>query len=137
MSKGEPDPETAVPVECTIDGADFTTIDEFYDEVGKVLVPEFAWGKNLDAFNDILYGDFGGPDPPYKLIWKNSERSRVALGHAETARYLKGNLQHVSPASKAWVSDKLKQAERGLGQTLFDELVEIIRGHDDIILVLA
>jgi RNAse (barnase) inhibitor barstar len=36
-----------------IDGERFSTLEEFYDEIDRVmrLAP---WGHNLDAFNDIL-----------------------------------------------------------------------------------
>jgi hypothetical protein len=42
-----------------IDGADFSTLDEFYDEISRVVIPEVYWGRNLDAFDDILSGGFG------------------------------------------------------------------------------
>ena len=32
-----------------IDGADFSTLQEFYREVGNVLLHGQAWGENLDA----------------------------------------------------------------------------------------
>lgn len=44
-----------------IDGARFTTLEGFYDEVSRVLIPGASWGHNLDAFNDILRGGFGTP----------------------------------------------------------------------------
>ena len=44
-----------------IDGNDFSTLDEFYDEITRVLIPGVSWGRNLDAFNDILHGGFGTP----------------------------------------------------------------------------
>jgi hypothetical protein len=37
-----------------IDGHRFSTLDEFYEEIGRVLIPGADWGHNLDAFNDIL-----------------------------------------------------------------------------------
>jgi hypothetical protein len=44
-----------------IDGARFSTLEEFFDEVNCVLLPGRRWGHNLDAFNDILRGGFGTP----------------------------------------------------------------------------
>ena len=44
-----------------IDGRDFSTLEEFYDEFNRVLVPE-PWGRNLDAFNAVLRGGFGTAD---------------------------------------------------------------------------
>ncbi len=37
-----------------LDGANFVDLESFYDEVSRVLVPGAWWGRNLDAFNDIL-----------------------------------------------------------------------------------
>lgn len=63
-----------------IDGRDFSTLEEFYEVVSRVLIPGAEWGHNLDAFNDILRGGFGTPDGGFVLRWKNSDRSRECLG---------------------------------------------------------
>ena len=63
-----------------IDGRDFSTLDGFYDEISRVLIPGVFWGRNLDAFDDVLYGGFGTPDEGFALIWKNHELSRDVLG---------------------------------------------------------
>ncbi len=63
-----------------IDGANLSTLEEFYDEIGRVLVPGVTWGRNLDAFNDILHGGFGTPEDGFLLRWTNHELSRARLG---------------------------------------------------------
>jgi RNAse (barnase) inhibitor barstar len=63
-----------------IDGERATTLKEFYDEISRVLVPDYEWGHNLDAFNDLLHGGFGTPEEGFVLAWKNSEVSREKLG---------------------------------------------------------
>lgn len=63
-----------------IDGNEFSTLDEFYDVISGVLIPGRSWGRNLDAFNDILRGGFGTPDGGFVLVWRNSEVSRTRLG---------------------------------------------------------
>lgn len=59
-----------------IDGEHFVSLDEFYDEISKQLIPDAKWGRNLDAFNDILREDlgprrrassFGGRTPDYPV----------------------------------------------------------------------
>lgn len=45
-----------------IDGAHFSTLEDFYDEISRVLIPGAYWGRNLDAFNDILRGGFSTPE---------------------------------------------------------------------------
>ena len=51
-----------------IDGDNFSSIDEFYDEISRVLVPGVEWGRNLSAFNDILRGGFGTPEGGFLLV---------------------------------------------------------------------
>lgn len=64
--------------EYVIDGKNFSDRNGFYEEVSqKVLTAE--WGKNLDAFNDVLYGGFGTPKEGFILIWENSEKSKKDL----------------------------------------------------------
>ena len=88
-----------------IDGERFDDEGGFYEEVSRQLIPGAAWGRNLDAFNDILCGGFGTPHEGFVLRWRNSERSRRLLGERV-------------PEEPPW-----------RGHTLFDELVEIIRDH--------
>jgi len=44
----------SLPRVVEIDGQDFRTLDEFFEVIGAALIPGKCWGKNLDAFNDIL-----------------------------------------------------------------------------------
>lgn len=111
-----------------IDGASFDSLEGFFDEVGKCLGTS-PWGRNLDAFNDILRGGFGTPEGGFVLRWVSSERSRVALGYDATVKYLERKLQRCHPDNVAHVADELDAARRGEGPTLFDILLEIIRDH--------
>jgi RNAse (barnase) inhibitor barstar len=87
--------------EYEIDGRDFSTLDEFFEVISRVLIPEAWWGHNLDAFNDILRGEFGTPEGGFVLRWKNSALSRERLG----------------------------SFKEGVEPTVFELLVEIIRVH--------
>jgi RNAse (barnase) inhibitor barstar len=117
-----------IPV-CEIDGARFDNLDGFYDEVSRELNPGAEWGRNLDAFDEILRGGFGTPPRPWVLRWRNAGRSRERLGHEETARWLQGKLEHCPPENAEAVRADLASAERGEGDTLFFMLVELVRGH--------
>lgn len=129
--------------EYTIDGSRIGSLEEFYDEIGRVLIPNHRWGRNLDAFNDILRGGFGTPER-FTLRWLHSDKSRVALGHPETARQLELGLTQCHPANRDNVRRKLADARAGIGPTVFDRLTDIIRSHgpggdeaeDDVRLVL-
>ena len=61
-----------------IDSDRFSTLEGFFGEVSRVLIPEATWGHNLDAFNDILRGGFGTPEDGFTIRWKNHALSRDA-----------------------------------------------------------
>ncbi|QQS09331.1 MAG: barstar family protein [Phycisphaerales bacterium] len=112
-----------------IDGDKFSTLEGFYDEVERVLIPGAAWGRNLNAFNDILRGGFGTPEGGFVLRWVQSDRSREHLGYRETVRQLQSRLIRCHPSNCAAVAEQLELAKEGTGSTVFDWLVEIIREH--------
>ena len=128
-----------------IDGKNFSTLEEFYDEISRVLIPGAQWGRNLDAFNDILRGGFGTPDHGFTLRWNNHGISRQMLGYDETVRQLRVRLETCHPTNREDVRADLGRALVGNGETVFDWLVEIIRIHgpggheseDNVELVLA
>jgi RNAse (barnase) inhibitor barstar len=112
-----------------IDGVRFTTLEGFYDEFSRVLIPGVFWGHNLNAFNDILRGGFGTPENGFVLRWTNSELSRQRLGFPETVKQLENRLQECHPSAQVYVARELALAQSGIGPTVFDWLVEIIEVH--------
>ncbi len=114
-----------------IDGARFSTLDEFFAEISRVLIPGAIWGRNLDAFHDILGGGFGTPDGGFVLVWKHPELSRTRLGYAETVRQLEQRLKRCHPLSVPGVRDDLARAQRGESTTVFDWLVQMLHDNSD------
>ena len=112
-----------------IDGSRLTTLEEFFEQVSTVLIPGADWGRNLDAFNDVLRGGFGTPEGGFVLRWTNSRLSRQRLGYSETVRQLERRLQRCHPSNRPHVARDLEAARRGEGPTVFDWLVEIISVH--------
>jgi len=112
-----------------LDGARIDSLQGFFEEVSRSLIPGASWGRNLDAFNDILRGGFGTPEGGFVLRWRGAERSRRALGHEETARWLERGMSESSADHVAESRRRLLEAQQGQGETLFDTLVEIIRAH--------
>ena len=112
-----------------IEGARFRTLEEFFNEVAAVVVPGSDWGRNLDAFNDILRGGFGTPEGGFTIQWRNHAVSKERLGHAETVKLLEAKLQHCHPSNRRSVTQELADARAGRGSTVFHWLVEIIRNH--------
>lgn len=113
-----------------IDGTAFSTLEEFFEEVSRVLIPGVYWGRNLDAFNDILRGGFGTPDDGFTLRWRDHEESRRRLGYPETVRQLEIRLNRCHPSSRERVRADLAEAIAGTGPTVFDWVIEIIQVHD-------
>ena len=123
------------PVSIVIDGANFSTLDEFYTEMERILTGDLGWrpGRSLDAFNDLLRGGFGVHEygQPLDVRWVRSEKSRRDLGYAETERYWTQLLGRCHPSNRERVQEKLDAARRGEGKTLFDMLVDIILDSGD------
>ena len=57
----------------TIDGKAFSTLQGFFDEISRAVIPGAEWGHNLDAFNDILRGGFGTPEGGSSLYGKTMQ----------------------------------------------------------------
>ena len=115
--------------EYVLDGSAFSTLEEFAHYFSKTVLDGHEWRGNLDAFNDILRGGFGTPDEGFVLRWKNHDLSRERLGHQETARRLERLLTTCHPSNVPGIQRRLSLAESGVGPTLFDEIVEIVRNH--------
>jgi RNAse (barnase) inhibitor barstar len=112
-----------------IDGSRFSTLEGFYEEISRVLIPDSDWGHNLDALDDILQGGFGTPEGGFILRWKNSALSRERLSYPETIRQLETTLQTCHPSNRGTVGRYLEDARNLKGETAFDWLIEIIRVH--------
>lgn len=71
-----------------INGNKFSNQKGFYREVEHKMTSGLNWkiGRNLNAFNDILYGGFGvhGVDEKYILKWHRSEKSKLELKYFDT-----------------------------------------------------
>jgi RNAse (barnase) inhibitor barstar len=113
-----------------IDGTRFSTLEEFYAEFTRVVIPGFDPPlSNLDAFDDVLTGGCGTPDDGFTLRWKNHQMSRQRLGYPETVRQLELRLARCHPTNRPQVAQDLKQAQSHQGPTVFDWLTEAIHEH--------
>jgi RNAse (barnase) inhibitor barstar len=118
-----------------LDGDKIVSLSTFYDETQRKLCPGFeGYGRNLDAFNDILRGGFGMYEygEPFRLIWNDAAKSRDALGYDETLRYLGDRLQRVHPSNVDSVKERIRPAKLHQGHTLFDDIIDIIKSHTHI-----
>src|SRR5215470_5607806 len=90
-----------------LDGSQFLSLEEFAQHFSKVVLPEYQWHGNLNAFNDILRGGFGTPDGGFVIQWKNSELSRQKLGYSETIRQLTNRLDQCDPTNREYFAKQL------------------------------
>jgi len=112
-----------------IDGARFSTLEGFFAEFSRVVMPQYPISNNLDAFNDVLRGGFGTPDEGFMIRWINHSISKQRLGYPETVRQLELRLARCHPANRTYVSRDLERARTEQGPTVFDWLIEIMRDH--------
>lgn len=124
----------------TIDGKNFSNLEEFYDEVEAKLTKDLDWkiGRNLDAYNDVLRGGFGVHkyEEKIKITWKNSAKSKADLGQDATIDYLYDILEKCHPSNRSSVKKAIEEMKYGNGEILFDTIVGITRGHEHVKLVL-
>ena len=113
-----------------IDGNNFSNEEEFYNEIDKILTKNltFKTGHNLDAFYDILKGGFGIHDynEELEITWINASKSKIDLGYKETIKHWEKILKNCNHANKENINNKLKNAKKETGQTLFEIIIDII-----------
>lgn len=112
-----------------IDGSRFATLEGFFDEVSRTIIPLRQWGHNLDAFNDILRGGFGTPSGGFTIVWKNHALSKERLAYEETFRQLELRLNVCHPQNRDRVLADLQDARAHVGSTVFQWLIDIIAIH--------
>jgi hypothetical protein len=112
-----------------ISGSAFSSLEEFATHFSSVVLVDYKWNGNLDAFNDILRGGFGTPDSGFVLHWQEHAISKERLGHAEMAARFERLLSTCHPSNIPSIEADLALARAGRGPTLFDLLLEIIRDH--------
>lgn len=124
-----------------INGNNFSDLTGFYDEVERNLTKDLDWkiGRNLDAYNDVLRGGFGVHDyeERFTLTWINAEKSKRDFGWEATIAYREDILAHCHPDNIPYVMEDVAKAKAGEGETLFDIIVDITRGHGHIEFILA
>lgn len=123
----------------TLEGDKITDIPSFYDEINHVFMADEDWklAPSLDALHDMLYGSYGAAeaDRPVRLIWKNMEKSRDALGVEATRQFYASKLQKPKAFNVAQISQRLAELENGSGPTYFEIVLEIIAQHPRIQLI--
>lgn len=125
----------------TIIGRNIHDIPTFYAEINRVFMAEENWtlGNSLDALNDLLYGGYGAIDGRERvdLVWQDLEKSRSTLGVEATHAFLTEKLARPDLFNTDVIAGQLDALDRGVGQTYFDIVLEIVADHPNIRLVPA
>ena len=119
-----------------IDGDQFTDMDGFYSYIYSLmaLYPDWYPGYNLDALNDMLYSGFGTEE--VRLIWKNAQKSMNELGIIATKEFYQKKIDHGAPYNVEWATEKIRELERGEGETLFEIILSIFGDHNNLLVEL-
>ena len=95
---------------------------------------DWKLGESLDALNDILYGGFGvyKPGEAVLVVWRNFSKSKRELGFEETKKNYEMKIKKGRPYNVELFQEKLIDLKNGVGQTLFDIIIEIFQEHKNI-----
>ena len=122
-----------------INGNAINDIASFYEEINRVFMVGESWaiGHSLDAFNDLLFGDYGALQgaQSVELLWHNIDHSRKTLGYQTTRVYYLDKLRPGSPYDKKRFEEKLGALDSGTGETYFDTIMTIITDHPTIMVI--
>src|SRR5215204_3233986 len=103
-----------------IEGRRFHTLEEFFDEISAVLIPGSEWGRNLDAFNDILRGRFWHRTAASPSAGRITRCPRSVSAITKRSGSSRRRLQRCHPSNLQAVSAELAAARAGHGPTVFD-----------------
>ncbi len=114
-----------------INGGHFSDLEGFYEEVSELFMKDEDWKVGtLDGFDDILYG------VDSDITWKDSQKSKEDLGFDLTKEFYENKIRIGKPFNMEFIQNKLNDLVAGNGQTLFEILVEILKSHQNINLIL-
>lgn len=125
-----------VKPEYLLDGRRTTTLETFYKEIGQVLLDGQPWCESLDDLDQILAGNYGLLPRSFRLVWCYVEVARTGLGYAETVNQLTQRLRDCHPTVLIKTAWALRSALREQGATVYDWIVELIRKHPHVELIL-
>ncbi|MBD2080635.1 barstar family protein [Leptolyngbya sp. FACHB-17] len=123
--------------EYVLDGRHTTTLEQFYSEIGRVLLDGQPWGESLNDLDEILSGHYGLLPRSFRLVWCHVDIARIGLGYAETVHQLTQRLRDCHPTVLIKTAWALRSALREQGPTVYDWIVEIISNHPNVKLILV
>lgn len=122
-------------------GRNISDIPTFYAEINRVFMANEDWrlADSLDALNDLLYGGYGAivGREQVRIVWHDVAESRAALGAEATRAFLARKLRQPASFDVGAIGRQLDALDSGTGQTYFEIVIEIIRDHRNIELIMV
>lgn len=122
-----------------IKGKTIDSIADFYSEINRLFMQNESWqlAQSLDAFDDMLYGSYGAIQnfDTVILVWENHLHSKQTLGFDTTLNWYASKLDNPNYNHK-FISKEIQALKDGVGKTYYELLLEIIRSHKNINLLL-
>lgn len=107
--------------------ADF--IHEMNTKFVSKLEGTVAWNGNLDALNDLV----SWPAEIYEMKFNSAISLGKALSFAETRKWLEHKLTQCHPSNREEVMLEIDAAERNVGTTLYDHIMQIFADHPELV----
>lgn len=121
-----------------IEGSRIGGIPDLYVELNRLFMTGEDWrlGTSLDALDDLLYGGYGAltEDHFARVVWRDSARSRQALGVGETERWLRAKLAQPGTFRSDTIQRQLDDLRSGTGKTNFDLVIAVLADHPQVTL---
>ena len=113
-----------------LNGKKFNDLDGFFVEFGKMVNGDGGYfGRNLDAFDDCLFGGFG-MENPCVIIWQNCSVSKMRLGHDILLNWCQERIhkkEYLDEDGLKYLTARQEDAKNLVGPTMFDVIVEGIK----------
>ncbi len=117
-----------------INGENFCDFPGFIEEfnrgfVSKIYPDAPKWDGNLLYLDELL--ELPPGEEPYVIRWRNSSKSRTDLDHVAMANHWRGCIAKSHPVLLAGFESRFDEANRGLGMTMFDWMVDNLCQPDE------
>lgn len=77
-----------------------TSLDDFYNVIEMLFLKDsdLVFGRNLDAFNDVLYGGFGSfwENEDIQIIWESFENSKKNIKEIDVIEDIIASYEHIT-----------------------------------------
>ena len=121
-----------------VEGSRIGGIPDLYAELNRLFMTGEDWrlGTSLDALDDLLHGGYGAlaEDHSARVVWRDSARSRQALGVVETERWLREKLTQPGTFQSDTIQRQLDDLRAGTGLTYFERVLDVFADHPQVTL---